>query len=47
LLRTWFSTLRCTISSDTAVNPAEVSSIAIRNLVLSRMKDLLDSLSSF
>src|SRR5271166_4424431 len=43
LRRTWFSTLRCTINSDTTVSPAEVSSIAIRNLVLSRMVDLLDS----
>ena len=43
LRRTWFSTLRCTINSDTAVSPAEVSSMAIRNFVLSRMDALLDS----
>src|ERR1700690_2236272 len=38
--RTWFSTVRCTISRETAVNPAEVSSMAIRNLVRNRTRPI-------
>src|SRR5579862_4764467 len=34
--RTWVATEPCTINNDTAVSPAEVSSMAMRNLVLSR-----------
>jgi hypothetical protein len=32
----WLATVRCTITSETAVNPAEVSSMAMRNLVRNR-----------
>src|SRR5271166_485471 len=36
LRRTLVATVRCTISNDTAVSPADVSSMAIRNFVRSR-----------
>src|SRR5580704_2688674 len=38
--RTWFSTVRWTISRETAVNPAEVSSMAIKNLVRNRTRPI-------
>src|SRR5208337_4222590 len=40
--RTWFSTLRWTIRRETAVRPAEVSSMAMRNLVRSRNPPIAD-----
>src|SRR5579862_7255220 len=34
--RTWLATVRCTMSRETAVRPAEVSSMAMRNFVRNR-----------